>query len=110
MSITETVPAATATQAAASSSSSTNGLDAPILVIGSPASARDGSYQRLITDIEQTKSAEKLMIDRLLEGGTFSFPRSHFETVDTSLTAALHSHSDHSPAFHVWPCRRPYIP
>lgn len=48
-------------------------LKAPALVLGSPASAQDGAYQRLVADLEETKtrSVEKLMLDRLVEGGTY---------------------------------------
>lgn len=45
-------------------------LKAPALVLGSPATAQDGSYQKIITELEQTRSVEKLMLDRLLEGGS----------------------------------------
>ena len=48
-------------------------LKAPALVLGSPASAQDGSYQRLIEELEKTRSVEKLMVDRLVEGGACTF-------------------------------------
>ena len=44
-------------------------LKAPALVIGSPASTQDGSYQKLISELEQTRSVEKLLVDRIVEGG-----------------------------------------
>lgn len=47
-------------------------VKAPALVIGSPSSAFDGSYQSLISDLESTRQVEKQMVDRLLEGGQFA--------------------------------------
>ena len=44
-------------------------LKGPALVLGTPATAQDGSYQRTISDLEQSRAVEKLMLDRLLEGG-----------------------------------------
>ncbi|EJD01411.1 DUF689-domain-containing protein [Fomitiporia mediterranea MF3/22] len=55
----------------------TQQLKAPALVLGSPASAQDGSYQRLIEELEKTRSVEKLMVDRLVEGATTLVPASY---------------------------------
>ena len=54
-------------------SSLTPPLKAPALVLGSPASAHEGSYQQLIQELEQTRAVEKLMVDRLVEGGAYLF-------------------------------------
>lgn len=43
----------------------------PALAIGSPATAEDGRYQSLITDLQATRQVEKYMVDRLLDGGMF---------------------------------------
>ena len=42
----------------------------PALVIGSPSTAQNGSYQKIISDLEATRGVERQMIDRLLDGGT----------------------------------------
>lgn len=40
------------------------------LAIGSPATAGDGKYQSLVKDLEATRSVDRQMLDRLLDGGT----------------------------------------
>jgi hypothetical protein len=45
-------------------------LKSPALVIGSLATANDGSYQALITELEVSRTVERLLADRLLDGGT----------------------------------------
>lgn len=45
----------------------------PALAIGSPATAEDGKYQALVTGLQQTRSVERYMVDRLLDGGTRAF-------------------------------------
>ena len=44
-------------------------VKAPALVIGSLSSAQDGSYQRIVSDLEATRRVERQMVDRLLDGG-----------------------------------------
>ena len=41
----------------------------PALCIGSPSTATDGSYQSLITRLEETRNVDKQMLDRLVDGG-----------------------------------------
>ena len=45
-------------------------LKSPALVIGSLVTANDGSYQSLITELEVSRTVERLLADRLLDGGT----------------------------------------
>ncbi|KAJ8523012.1 hypothetical protein ONZ45_g545 [Pleurotus djamor] len=70
---------------AQSSASSPSGF---VLAIGSPSSARNGTYQSLVTLLESEKGAvEKQMIDRLVDGATSMEPNSYAEvhiTLDTS--------------------------
>ena len=47
----------------------TQQLKAPALVLGTPASAQEGTYQRLIEELEKSRVVEKMMVDRLVEGG-----------------------------------------
>ena len=47
----------------------TQQLKAPALVLGTPASAQEGTYQRLIEELEKSRVVEKMMFDRLVEGG-----------------------------------------
>jgi anamorsin len=42
------------------------------LVIGSPATAQDGKYQTLVTSLGESRTVEKQMLDRLVDGGTSS--------------------------------------
>lgn len=44
----------------------------PALALGSPSTAQDGTYQSLITDLQQTRRVDKQMIDRLVDGGMLS--------------------------------------
>lgn len=46
----------------------------PALVIGSPATAQNGLYQKTISDLEATRRVERQMIDRLLDGGKHILP------------------------------------
>jgi hypothetical protein len=50
----------------------------PILVIGSPSTAQDGTYPDLISELEKDSAdvsgVEKQMVDRILDGGRSSFP------------------------------------
>ena len=48
-------------------------IKGPALVIGSPATATEGKYQSLITDLENTRAVEKQMVDRLLDGGEHKY-------------------------------------
>lgn len=49
------------------------GLPGPTLVIGSPSTAQDGTYQSLISELEKdtanASAVEKQMVDRILDGG-----------------------------------------
>jgi len=58
----------------------------PTLAIGSPSTAEDGKYQALITSLESTRSVEKQMIDRLLDGATTLVPSS-FTSVHVVLSS-----------------------
>ncbi|OJT13086.1 Fe-S cluster assembly protein DRE2 [Trametes pubescens] len=57
----------------------------PALAIGSPATAQDGRYQSLITSLEQSRTVERHMVDRLLDGAT-ALPPSSFASVHVSLS------------------------
>lgn len=63
-------PVATETITSTVVSAAPPSLKAPALVLGTPATAQDGSYQRTISELEQSRTVEKLMLDRLLEGGS----------------------------------------
>jgi hypothetical protein len=39
------------------------------LVIGSLATAQDGKYQALISQLETTRHVDRLLVDRLVDGG-----------------------------------------
>ncbi|KAI0089261.1 DUF689-domain-containing protein [Irpex rosettiformis] len=60
-------------------------IKGPALVIGSPATATEGKYQSLITDLENTRAVEKQMVDRLLDGAT-ALPASSLTTVHIVLS------------------------
>jgi hypothetical protein len=45
----------------------------PSLVLGSPATAMDGKYQSLIMSLGENRDVERQMLDRLTDGGSFSF-------------------------------------
>jgi hypothetical protein len=48
----------------------------PALVIGSLSTARDGKYQRIVSELEATRQVERQMLDRLLDrGNVFPFLR-----------------------------------
>ncbi|KAI0921779.1 electron carrier [Taiwanofungus camphoratus] len=57
----------------------------PALAIGSPATAEDGKYQALVTGLQQTRSVERYMVDRLLDGATTLTPSS-FSSVHVALS------------------------
>ncbi|KAI0776122.1 DUF689-domain-containing protein [Trametes elegans] len=59
----------------------------PALAIGSPATAQDGKYQSLITSLEESRTVERHMVDRLLDGAT-ALPPSSFASVHVSLSPA----------------------
>jgi len=42
----------------------------PALAIGSLATAQDGQYQRLVSDLESSRAVERQMLDRLMDGAT----------------------------------------
>ena len=44
-------------------------IKGPALAIGSPVTADDGSYQSLITSLQETREVDMHMVDRLLDGG-----------------------------------------
>ncbi|KAL5508219.1 DRE2 [Sanghuangporus vaninii] len=52
-------------------------LKAPALVLGTPATAQEGTYQRLIEELEKSRMVEKMMVDRLVEGATTLVPASY---------------------------------
>lgn len=64
---TETMSSTLATNGA--SAPHFNAVKAPALVIGSPASALDGSYQAVVSELETSRHVERQMVDRLLDGG-----------------------------------------
>jgi anamorsin len=41
----------------------------PALAIGSPATAQDGQYQTLVSDLAQSRSVDRQMLDRLVDRG-----------------------------------------
>ncbi len=45
----------------------------PALVIGSLATAQDGKYQRVVSELEATRQVERQMLDRLLDRGNVRF-------------------------------------
>ena len=47
--------------------------NAPSLVVGSLTTAQDGVYQSLIQDLETSGTVERQLIDRLMDGGEYSF-------------------------------------
>src|ERR1700722_14266052 len=53
-------------------------LKGPSLVIGSPATAQDGTYQSLITSLSGSRDVERQMLDRLLDGGASLSPLKSF--------------------------------
>ncbi|OCH92888.1 DUF689-domain-containing protein [Obba rivulosa] len=55
------------------------------LAIGSPATAEDGSYQSLISSLEETRQVERHMVDRLLDGAATLTPSS-FSSVHVALS------------------------
>ncbi|GJE84111.1 CIAPIN1 domain-containing protein [Phanerochaete sordida] len=59
----------------------------PALCIGSPATAADGRYQTVITQLEGNRNVDKYMLDRLLDGAT-SLPKSSFASVHVVLSPA----------------------
>ncbi|THH02731.1 hypothetical protein EW026_g132 [Hermanssonia centrifuga] len=60
-------------------------MKGPALAIGSPATALDGKYQSLISSLDQTRTVEKQMLDRLLDGATV-LPSSAFASVHVCLS------------------------
>ncbi|EKM59157.1 uncharacterized protein PHACADRAFT_249411 [Phanerochaete carnosa HHB-10118-sp] len=59
----------------------------PALCIGSPASAADGRYQTIITQLEETRNVDKYMLDRLLDGAT-TLSKSSFASAHVVLLPA----------------------
>ncbi|KAL5488019.1 DRE2 [Sanghuangporus weigelae] len=55
----------------------TQPLKAPALVLGTPTTAQEGTYQRLIEELEKSRMVEKMMVDRLVEGATMLAPASY---------------------------------
>lgn len=45
------------------------------LVIGSLTTAQDGKYQALISQLETTRHVDKLLVDRLVDGGMWNVIR-----------------------------------
>ena len=52
-----------------SQTTTTTPTKGPALVIGSLATAQDGSYQALITDLEANRRVDKQLLDRLVDDG-----------------------------------------
>ena len=46
-------------------------LKGKALVIGSPATAADGRFQTLVTELEASRPVERQMLDRLVDGGAW---------------------------------------
>jgi anamorsin len=44
----------------------------PALVIGSLATAQDGKYQTLISQLETSRHVDRLLVDRLVDGGMWN--------------------------------------
>ncbi|KZT74287.1 DUF689-domain-containing protein [Daedalea quercina L-15889] len=57
----------------------------PALAIGSPATAENGTYQSLITSLQDTRQVDKYMVDRLVDGATTLTPSS-FSSVYVALS------------------------
>lgn len=68
-----------------SRSSLTSSVKGPALAIGSLATAQDGTYQNLIVDLEKSRTVEKQMLDRLVDGATSLSP-STYHSVHITLT------------------------
>ncbi|KAL0580796.1 electron carrier [Marasmius crinis-equi] len=68
-----------------SRSTSTAPTKGPALAIGSLSTAQDGTYQGLISDLEQTRTVERQMLDRLVDGATALTP-STYHSVHVVLT------------------------
>jgi hypothetical protein len=45
------------------------------LVIGSLTTAEDGKYQALISQLETTRHVDRLLVDRLVDGGMYNVTR-----------------------------------
>lgn len=43
-----------------------------VLVIGSLTTATDGKYQAIISELESSRHVEKQLLDRLVDGGTYT--------------------------------------
>ncbi|KAL1723667.1 DUF689-domain-containing protein [Schizophyllum commune] len=52
-------------------------LKGKALVIGSPATAADGRFQTLVTELEASRPVERQMLDRLVDGATTLEPSSY---------------------------------
>ncbi|EPQ59391.1 DUF689-domain-containing protein [Gloeophyllum trabeum ATCC 11539] len=59
----------------------------PALAIGSLATAQDGKFQSLVSDLEANRQVDRQMLDRLLEGATELTP-SRYASVHVTLSAA----------------------
>ncbi|EIN10285.1 DUF689-domain-containing protein [Punctularia strigosozonata HHB-11173 SS5] len=49
----------------------------PALAIGSPATAQDGKYQTLVTELQGSREVEKQMLDRLIDSATTLAPNTY---------------------------------
>ncbi|KAJ8086327.1 electron carrier [Marasmius tenuissimus] len=54
-----------------SRSTLTSSVKGPALAIGSLSTAQDGAYQDLIGDLEKSRTVERQMLDRLVDGGVY---------------------------------------
>ncbi|TFK27020.1 anamorsin domain-containing protein [Coprinopsis marcescibilis] len=59
----------------------------PALAIGSLDTAQDGKYQSLITELEASRSVDKLLVDRLVDGATTLEP-SKYASIHIALTTS----------------------
>lgn len=46
----------------------------PALAIGSLATAQDGQYQSLVSELEESRQVDKQMLDRLVDRGQWELP------------------------------------
>ncbi|KAK7470932.1 electron carrier [Stygiomarasmius scandens] len=57
----------------------------PALAIGSPATAQDGKYQALVSDLSQSRTVDRQMLDRLVDRAT-TLPPSTYASVHITLS------------------------
>ncbi|KAF8915841.1 cytokine-induced anti-apoptosis inhibitor 1, Fe-S biogenesis-domain-containing protein [Mucidula mucida] len=62
-------------------------MKGPALAIGSPATAQDGQYQALVTDLEASRHVEKQMLDRIVDQATMLSP-STYSSIHVALSPA----------------------